>query len=119
MLFPEGAFGAPGLVEELAAPELGGPSANDMSALGAPGFSKILPLAGRPLLPPAPYLGNGSLGLGGGASPSSAIRDKYSSSILAFSLGFIVGGPPAPGRFNLQHKLTTLSPQLTITTPIN
>ena len=40
----------------------------------------------------------------GGASPSSAIKDRYSSSILAFSFKLTVGGPPAPGRFILKNR---------------
>lgn len=39
-------------------------------------------------------------GAGGGPSPSSAIKLRYSSSIFACELLF--GGPPWPGRFALQ-----------------
>lgn len=38
----------------------------------------------------------------GGPSPSSAIKLRYSSSILACELADTTGGPPWPGRFALQ-----------------
>lgn len=38
----------------------------------------------------------------GGPSPSSAIKLRYSSSILACELAETAGGPPWPGRFALQ-----------------
>lgn len=45
-------------------------------------------------------------GFGGSPSPSSAIKDRYSSSIFALFPPLIPlpGGPPSPGRLALQKK---------------
>lgn len=50
-----------------------------------------------PFVVTVPFVPEFRMNSGGGASPSSAISDKYSSSILVLSPG--IGGPPCPGRF--------------------
>lgn len=87
-----------------------------MRALGPP--------SGIPLPPngdPKPLVFGGPVfifcAVGGGPSPSSAIRDMYSSSILVLSDaiggppippggGNLGGGPPRPGLQNNQNSLT-------------
>lgn len=64
--------------------------------LGAICGSKMLKLVFRGALG-VPFCGSG-----GGPSPNSAIRDMYSSSILALSPGR--GGPPWPGRLERQSR---------------